>query len=365
MIMGGLPRGELGGDRRVDYVAERLRLAESIGATPINCRDADRVDQIHALQQNGVARSVDAAGYEQVHLADFFFREFQWAAGPSEPIDLAPQLVQRRGGQDLRENVLSMQLHMWVITAGLGYHDDADIPLLFLSTFSSTFKVFQFSSATMSISAIPYRAYLRQKEAEFFSLIDQGTISPWLFPHDFLVLVIPILVLLIPNKGQSWVTGIRYTAVGLVCSLGIRNLLHTRCLLGGGTVIGFYYVFIIIWSALFLLLKDVEKECFRIERSSKGTLYWQGYPDSICHRLSWLLDMFGSLRGAGWNWRIPGLPPIPNISSKDQQTPTDGKQLAEDAPSSNLLRISFLRTARYYLLMDILKVLTMLDPYFW
>lgn len=157
-------------------------------------------------------------------------------------------------------------------TAGLGHHDNADIPSLFLSTFNS-----------MSISAISYRAYLHQKEAEFFSLIDQGTISPWLFPHDFLVPVIPISVLLIPNKGQSWVTAIRYTAVGMACSFSIKNLLHTRCLLGGGTVIGFYYVFMIIWSALFLLLKAVENECFRIERSSKGTLYWQGYPVSICH----------------------------------------------------------------------------------
>jgi hypothetical protein len=217
----------------------------------------------------------------------------------------------------------------------------------------------------MSISAIPYRTYLHQKEAEFFSLIDQGTISPWLFPHDFLVLVIPILVLLIPSKGQSWVTAIRYTAAGVVCSLGIRNLLHTRCLLGGGTVIGFFYVFAIIWSALFLALKDVQKECFRIERSSKGTLHWQGYPDSIRHRLSWLLDMFGSLRGAGWNWRTRGLPPLPNMSFRDQPTPTDGKQLPQDVTPSNLLWISFLRTAHYYLIMDILKGLTMLDPYFW
>ncbi|GIJ88078.1 hypothetical protein Asppvi_006994 [Aspergillus pseudoviridinutans] len=217
----------------------------------------------------------------------------------------------------------------------------------------------------MSISAVPYREFLRQKEAEFFSLVNQGAISPWVFPHDFLVLIIPILVLLIPNKGQSWVIAIRRTTFGLVSSLAIKSLLHTRCLTGGGTVIGFYYVFIVIWTALLLLFKDVQNECFRIERSSDGTLYWQGYPDSRCHRLSWSLDMFGSLRGAGWNWRIPGLPPLPKISSEDQQTSTDGKELPQDAPASDFLRTSFLRTARYYLLMDFLKVLTMLDPYFW
>jgi threonine dehydrogenase-like Zn-dependent dehydrogenase len=130
----------------VDYVPERLRLAETIGAIPINFRDADPVEQIRALEPNGVARSVDAVGYEQVNrnltvqsdviignmlsvtstgggmgtvgvynsesnntatapraasvhthfnfpLSDFFFGEFKWGAGPSKPIDLAPQLV--------------------------------------------------------------------------------------------------------------------------------------------------------------------------------------------------------------------------------------------------------------------------------
>lgn len=130
----------------VDYVRERLQLAESIGAIPINFRDAEPVQQILALEPNGVARSVDAVGYEQVNrnltvqsdviirnmlavtstggglgtvgvynresnstataprastvnthvdfsLADFFFGEFTWGAGPSNPIDLAPELV--------------------------------------------------------------------------------------------------------------------------------------------------------------------------------------------------------------------------------------------------------------------------------
>ncbi|RJE23291.1 Alcohol dehydrogenase GroES-like domain protein [Aspergillus sclerotialis] len=130
----------------VDYVPERLRLAESIGSIPINFRDADPVDQILKHEPNGVARSVDAVGYEQVNrnltvqsdviirnmlavtstgggmgtvgvynpesnntetapraasvnvhfnfsLSDFFFGEFTWGAGPSKPVGLAPDLV--------------------------------------------------------------------------------------------------------------------------------------------------------------------------------------------------------------------------------------------------------------------------------
>jgi threonine dehydrogenase-like Zn-dependent dehydrogenase len=123
----------------VDYVPERLALA-------INFREADSVEQIMALEPSGVTRSVDAVGYEQVNrnltvqpdvitrnmlavtstgggmgtvgvynmdspntpeaprastvrasmdfsLADFFFNELSWQAGPSDPIGLAPELV--------------------------------------------------------------------------------------------------------------------------------------------------------------------------------------------------------------------------------------------------------------------------------
>lgn len=130
----------------VDYVPDRLQLVESIGAIPINFLDAEPVEQILSLEPNGVSRSVDAVGYEQVNtnltvdsdiiihhmlavtasgggmgtvgvynpesddtdtaprastvnthtsfsLSDFFFGEFKWEAGPSNPIDLAPELL--------------------------------------------------------------------------------------------------------------------------------------------------------------------------------------------------------------------------------------------------------------------------------
>lgn len=130
----------------VDYVPERLSLAQEQGATPINFREAGPVEQIMALEPNGVTRSIDAVGYEQVNrnltvqsdvitrnmlavtstgggmgtvgvynmpgpdsevaprastlddtlelsLASFFFGQFKWQAGPSDPIGLAPELV--------------------------------------------------------------------------------------------------------------------------------------------------------------------------------------------------------------------------------------------------------------------------------
>ncbi|GAB7335617.1 hypothetical protein MBLNU13_g07944t1 [Cladosporium sp. NU13] len=130
----------------VDFVLERLQLAEQQGATPINFRVADPVEQIMALEPNGVTTSIDAVGYEQgnrnltvqadfitrnmiavtstgggmstvgvynmhaahsavapralkiqdtmnLSLTDFFFNELKWQAGPADPIGLAPELV--------------------------------------------------------------------------------------------------------------------------------------------------------------------------------------------------------------------------------------------------------------------------------
>jgi threonine dehydrogenase-like Zn-dependent dehydrogenase len=48
----------------VDYVPERLELAASIGAIPIDYRESDAVEQILAREPGGVRRGVEAVGYE-------------------------------------------------------------------------------------------------------------------------------------------------------------------------------------------------------------------------------------------------------------------------------------------------------------
>lgn len=48
----------------VDYVQDRLDLAASIGAIPINYRERNAVQQILEREPNGVRRSVEAVGFE-------------------------------------------------------------------------------------------------------------------------------------------------------------------------------------------------------------------------------------------------------------------------------------------------------------
>ncbi|KAK5123660.1 hypothetical protein LTR85_002296 [Meristemomyces frigidus] len=51
----------------VDYVPERLPPAESMGAIPINFREADPVDQFLTLGPDGRTRSLDCVGYEHAY----------------------------------------------------------------------------------------------------------------------------------------------------------------------------------------------------------------------------------------------------------------------------------------------------------
>jgi threonine dehydrogenase-like Zn-dependent dehydrogenase len=51
----------------VDYVQDRLDLAASIGAIPINFRETDPVEQIMASEPNGVDRSLDCVGAEAMN----------------------------------------------------------------------------------------------------------------------------------------------------------------------------------------------------------------------------------------------------------------------------------------------------------
>lgn len=50
----------------VDRVPERLKVAESIGCTPIDFSKGDAVDQIIKINGDMVDRSVDAVGYQAV-----------------------------------------------------------------------------------------------------------------------------------------------------------------------------------------------------------------------------------------------------------------------------------------------------------
>lgn len=86
-------------------------------------------------------------------------------------------------------------------------------------------------------------------------------------------------------------------------------------------------------------------------------LVWQSYPGNFRHRLDWVMDLCTSFRGPGWNWHIQTLPaaayPSPTL-------------LPAPPSSTNLLkRIAIRDFLIWYLIVDILKTISMNDPYFW
>ncbi|KZL64082.1 alcohol dehydrogenase protein [Colletotrichum incanum] len=74
----------------VDHVQDRLDLAESIGAIPINFHASDPVEQILAREPKGVRRGVEAVGYEAEN-AD-------GEVDPSTTLHSLVDVVARKGG---------------------------------------------------------------------------------------------------------------------------------------------------------------------------------------------------------------------------------------------------------------------------
>lgn len=77
---------------------------------------------------------------------------------------------------------------------------------------------------------------------------------------------------------------------------------------------------------------------------------FQPLPSTFLHRLDWVVDSMTNLRGINWSHRAPHQPPhVP-------KTPPPSR--------SELLRTTIISLIPYYLLLDILKTLTLYDPYF-
>ncbi|ETS77928.1 hypothetical protein PFICI_09990 [Pestalotiopsis fici W106-1] len=70
----------------IDQVQQRLDIAKSIGAHPINFLETDPVAEILSLEPNGVRRSIDAVGFEAVN-----------TSGEMDPSSMASQMVNVTG----------------------------------------------------------------------------------------------------------------------------------------------------------------------------------------------------------------------------------------------------------------------------
>lgn len=254
-----------------------------------------------------------------------------------------------------------------------------------------------------------YRATLTARQSEYAELMKRGELQPFVFPRDFISIFIVIAALLVPWSRYHLFKYVRYLAFFAALYLNTSTIKHSRALaFSDGYGVGLAFIWHTIWSAAILVFNDAQRDFKRIERTfinpkaepngaplattqidstqvrhrtrkkvgetqsqyavkNDGTTessaddyghdvqylasyHWQSYPKRFLHRLTWVLDVTTlTFRGSGWNWGNPVLPPV----------------VADSASTRAAFKSAWVTTTINYLGLDLLKVLTMKDPYFW
>lgn len=248
----------------------------------------------------------------------------------------------------------------------------------------------------------------------FFQQLSDGIRRPQVYPLSYLSVFIAIIYLCIPHKQNPVVYAARWPLVGLITWFEIRAIQQVSGVgLGMGFIAGMQSFFIIMWIWTWLIFKRPQWDAKRVERrrvrvikdvkkvpisektaskeeenskksaddtnllpsenSNKETYeyFWQSYPDDLRERISWVLDLLLNYRGPGWDWSVPIVRTLtPETLSKLENPPKDeANSKNSSAPrkcnnsSCEIIREIFLLIF-CYLLLDVLWVLMMQDPYF-
>lgn len=229
-------------------------------------------------------------------------------------------------------------------------------------------------------------------------MLQQGVYRPIFLHHVVFFNCLPMIGLVIPRR-----RGTRYVRhLILAVSLGVafEVLRKHRTLLGGnGYMLGLMIAWWLLWSAGLFLFTDVEHDFRRIERvasdqpdaySQQGhsaqkvsgsqttsntpaeknhSFRWQTYPLKFSHRLEWCAGLLYNLRGPEWNWRVSHLGPLPRSVYAQLHPGRSLKGSGREDDATNISAKARLRRAMWtclqsYLLLDIIKVVMMRDPYF-
>ena len=218
--------------------------------------------------------------------------------------------------------------------------------------------------------------------------------------------------LLLPPSSSVLVRHARFPVFLVYAYSCIESLLWTRTSSYAlAYIMGASFAFGPLWTLNLLILRDARLEARRVERrpvqrekseptgagvttSENGTVdaqglrerkkhreaspvpaasstdadyeyFWQGLPTDFLTRLGWVTDLSLALRGAGWTHQIRTIPgPPPSITASLPSFPRLAPGVPRPASKRALLRRQLAIFFTHYLLLDVLKVLTMHDPYF-
>lgn len=272
------------------------------------------------------------------------------------------------------------------------------------------------TSSLFTEQRLPYHheriAQLRQKCDD---MIASGEAIPFVYPFFFTAAHLVLLYMLIPHGKSPFLRSLRWPVWGVTVAFGIYIIRYARAhdaAFAYGT--GFSAMWIIEWSAAFLLCYDAQTDFCRIERArgaigdpqvkqSNGTTtlsgdkdkqksvapptdgrsilqqkrVWQPYPvNSLIERVDWVLDLFTEFRGITWNWRNAIFPNPPksirdeigyagNVGAADLNPYRVPKiEMKAHPDKKELLRSAAFRFVFGYLTLDLLKTICLHDPYF-
>ena len=256
-----------------------------------------------------------------------------------------------------------------------------------------------------------------------------GKYRPYVLPFDWLGAAATIIYLLIPHHNRPMLRRARFLVFAFNALFSVNQLLYTRsramsCQFG----LGVLSAWSIVWTSVWLLFNDAHLDFERIKRldfrsknpgssgenedsdlgdadmksngyyteingsqdlidkkkemsqSSGHRMYkWQPYPlFSRKERLDWVIDLFSNFRGPGWNWQLQIIPVPPQhvraqVQDKlkrddnlyERQAKQDSVPFRNYVDKKRLLRRKLITFVLGYLMLDLLKVVMMKDPFFY
>lgn len=275
-------------------------------------------------------------------------------------------------------------------------------------------------------SPISHNALAQHYQSRLDTLIEHGDVKPFFLWHMLVLFGLPLSALLVLHHDGS--KFIRRAVFALILGVAYDLIENRRSQLGAnGYMLGALTTYWVIWCAALLIFNDVEKKFKRIERraapanvgpedsgfidmdkdgdvdgcdaptsasdggstptvnrkpgddstkrqgseelkSRREVLVWQAYPRSFLHRLNWAFDLLSNMRGPQWNWRVSTMGPLP--ASVNAQLNPGKRDTSRELSDSELLdartrlKVAFGCFVKSYLLLDLVKVLMMRDPYF-
>ncbi|KAL1392382.1 membrane bound O-acyl transferase family-domain-containing protein [Phyllosticta capitalensis] len=259
---------------------------------------------------------------------------------------------------------------------------------------------------------------IRQLHTKYDAGIESGLYIPFVYPWISLGTFICFLYLLIPHGRSKFLKFLRYPVWLLNASQSIYLILYSKARNSAPSFgVGLVAAWSLIWTATLLILNDPQEDFKRIERvegvygnsksNGNGALHkkdddapqvdaselnghangspehhggyaWQSYPKApFIERVDWVTDLFCNFRGMGWNWRISTIPPPPpriqkqlELNSGESSSAATTARIGLDGTRRYDTRGERLRQALFvfvqgYLIIDLLKTIITVDPYFW